>query len=93
MEWNNKFDGEIHSDPRSELLARANRAENIGDSFVAVPVALVQLCMSIRECEARTIVNGNRMDKVLVEVKCTRLLDPVTGSHNGVHVNGRANWR
>lgn len=93
MEWNTTFDGATHTDPRSELMSRALRAQKVGDLYVAVPVDLIITCLAIRECEARTVVNGNRFDKTLIEVKCTRFVNPETGKHEGTHVNGRNNWK
>jgi len=87
-----EYDGETHTDPRSELRARINRSVTVGDDFVAVPVELAEACISLKECQARTTVNGDPTRKILIEVKCTRLVDFVTGKHEGMHVNGRTNW-
>jgi hypothetical protein len=90
--WSNEWNGVIYTDPRSELRDRAQRARESSDPWFAVPTELVWDALNVRECEERTVVNGNRQDQVLIEVKCTRLVDPITGEHKGDHVNGRTSW-
>lgn len=89
----NTYNGVVYTDPRDELRDRARRAEQVFDKWTAVPVSLIIASVGIRECTARTIVNGDPVKKVLIEVKCQRLIDPVKGKHEGMHVNGRINWQ
>lgn len=82
-----------YKDPRDDLLERTKKAEEIGDTYVAIPVELARaLQYRPRECSARTIVNGDRFTKTLIEVKCTKTVDPETGRHIGMHSNGKTNW-
>jgi hypothetical protein len=91
--YSNEFNGIIYGDPRDELRARLNLAEARGDTWAAVPIDLARLAvMERRQCEARTTVNGNRMERLLIEVRCEKFLDPETGKHAGQHKNGRDSW-
>lgn len=93
MAWSPRhYNGEIYTDPRDELDARVQTALKIGDTHLAVSTSLVQAAMAVRTCDSRTIVNGNRMDRVLVEIQCKKMLDPSTGAHLGMHQNGKHNW-
>lgn len=86
------FNGTTYPDPREELRARALRGSEIGESHVAIPVSLILESLSVKECKAKTVVNGDRQKGLLIEVKCERVVDPATGKHPGMHVNGRTNW-
>ena len=94
MTWNNNYNGEIFTDPQEELKARSIRAEQAGDRYLAIPLNLARaLYVKAKICEARTVVNGDRFSKTLIEIRCTRELDPITGKHRGVpHTNGKTTW-
>lgn len=87
-----KFQGRAYADPREELRARAEAARDAGETHIAASVDLVLAVLDIRECDSRWVVNGNREKKVMIEIKCTKLIDPVTGRHVGMHQNGKTNW-
>lgn len=88
------FNGDTYEDPREDVRARIQQAADIGDVYVAVPINLLirALATETKICEATTIVNGNREKKTLVEIRCTKPLDPKTGNHFGNHENGKINW-
>lgn len=93
MEWNeSEFQGIKYHDPRDELRARLIRATEVGDSFVAVPVELVKKCLSLKECTATTVVNGDPMTKTLIQVRCRKLVNPMTMKHIGNHQSGDTIW-
>lgn len=93
MIWNNNYNGTLYTDPREELRARTLRAAEVGDAYLVIPITLsTALQLKPKECEARTVVNGDRMSKTLIEIKCTKLLDPGTTKHTGLHVNGKTVW-
>lgn len=87
------YNGIVYTDPRDEMRARAHRAEQVSEEYVAIPVDLIQAALALRECQARTIINGDPSKRMLIEVKCQRMVDPVTNKHDGMHVNGRINWQ
>lgn len=87
------FNGVEYDDPYDALRARIDKAEEHGDKYTAVPNDLLRFCLQPRrECSSTTVVNGDRMAKMLVQVKCQLLVDPITGRHEGLHVNGRDTW-
>lgn len=86
------FQGEEYNDPREELRARAEAARDAGETHFAASVSLVTAALDVRECDSTTVVNGNRMEKMLIQIKCTKTVDPTSGKHVGMHQNGRNNW-
>lgn len=86
------YKGTIYGDPRDELRARVDSALSEGETHIAVSTSLLTAALDIRECSARTVVNGDRMNKILIEVKCEKMIDPTTGKHDGMHMNGRNHW-
>lgn len=90
--WISTYNGVEYSDPKAELAARATAAQLAGDTYASVPVELILMTLNSRQCKAKTVVNGNREKKILIEVQCEREVDPVTGRHPGMHSNGKANW-
>ena len=87
------FNNVVYTDPRDDLKARTDAAREQGDTYVAIPISLSEaLQYRPKYCEARTTVNGDRFTRTLVEVRCTRELDPDTGKHLGWHKNGKNTW-
>jgi len=87
------YNGVNYTDPRDEMTARALDAQELRIPYVAVPVDLLFACLAEKKvCAARTVVNGDPMKKILIEVRCEREVDQVTGKHMGMHANGRTTW-
>jgi hypothetical protein len=93
MSWTPRnYNGTFYTDPREEMEARVQDALVMGESHIAVSTSLVQAALATRICESRTIINGNRSEKMLVEIQCKKTIDPTTGSHLGMHQNGKNMW-
>jgi hypothetical protein len=93
MAWTPRnYKDQFYTDPREELEARVQDALIIGESHIAVSTALIQAALATRTCDARTIINGNRSERMLVEIGCKKTIDPTTGSHLGMHQNGKNMW-
>lgn len=87
------YKGVIYTDPRDNLRLRAVDAKARDDEYFSIPMELADaLLYRPKYCEARTTINADRFARTLVEVKCTRELDPVTGKHTGWHKNGKNTW-
>jgi hypothetical protein len=81
------YEGSLHVDPRSELKARAKRAELGNDTYVAIPVDLAYACAELRECGARLVVIENGPTSESTLVVCRLPLD-----HKYEHYNGYIHW-
>src|SRR5688500_8833246 len=83
------YGGSIYSDPRDELRARARRAQDGNDSYVAIPGKLAIACSELRECNARTILTGDEDGPLNppLEIKCRK-----PEGHPHMHYNGYVNW-
>ncbi len=90
-DWQSEYDRQNYTDPRLEMAARLKKAMEIGDGYVALPTVLVSAVLDLRECESKTIINGNPIKRTLIEIKCERLVG-AGGEHSGMHRNGRNNW-
>jgi hypothetical protein len=92
--WNpRKYDGVMYTEAKDELEERVRRAEAVGDLYVALPIDLVrEATLELPECDARTVVNGDRFSKTLVEIKCLKRIDPRTNKHDGMHTNRKHVW-
>ena len=83
------FRGAIYYDPRQELGARANLARGVGDTYVAVPLALAMACAELRECGARYLLTHDE-DGPLPKPREIQCRKPVGHDHN--HFNGYLTW-
>ena len=94
MAWEARtFNGILHTEAQDELLARLKQTETAGDSYIALPVDLVYATILEKPpCPSRTIVNGDRARAMLIEIQCTKRVDPATRKHDGMHVNGKNAW-
>jgi len=85
--------GVSYTDPKELLRARAEQTTLDGDEWMAIPVELaLKATVVYKQCPAKTVVNGDRFTKTLIEIRCERDLDPATNRHSGSHVNGRITW-
>jgi len=88
-----EFDGVLYTEAKDELEERIRRAEAVGDEYVALPVDLVrEVATEKPECDATTIVNGDRYSKKLIEIRCLKRVDPETKRHDGMHTNRKHVW-
>lgn len=83
------FRGSIAYDPRQELAARADVARQLGDTYVAVPLALAAACAEIRECGVRFWLTSDE-DGPLSEPQEIQCRKP--DGHDYDHYNGYCSW-
>lgn len=68
---------------------RANVARDIGDTYVAVPIALAAACAELRECGARYVMTHDEDGPLPQpqEIQCRK-----PEGHNHDHFNGYLTW-
>ena len=84
------YEGVIYRDPREELLARAARAKQGNDTYVAIPIKLAIACGNIRECGVRTTISRDEDGPFSkpIEIQCSK-----PRGHEHAHYNGYTNWK
>lgn len=71
------------------MKARADTARDLGDTYVAVPIALAAACAELRECGARFVMTHDEDGPLPTwqEIQCRK-----PENHDHDHYNGYLAW-